>query len=341
MTRFTRSSAPVLVLITILLTALPCAVGQFAEASQKKGIAKQKKLESEAASQSKLISSMGIGSARQLVAAGLGELHDVWFRNGSSHLQLYTDEIEVAEERITWTAENHPEDNQAHLSYSIACTFELNGANPLIQENKFGDSVILYNRFSGYGVELGPGDGGCKLKESGSLVDGDVRFYWGRSSEYAQRFADAVNRLRAAARGDDLAIQPDAWNDFLLKAGAWRALPAKPPLSEEVRQHRIVAEHYVQLKNFDSALQEYEAGLAIDSMWPEGHFNAGLLYAELQYYSHAIFHMNSYLALVPDAPDAQQVRDQVIIWQAEQRKASAASAPASATSTSPSKKKQR
>ena len=30
--------------------------------------------------------------------------------------------------------------------------------------------------------------------------------------------------------------------------------------------------------------------------------------------------MNSYLALVPDAPDAQQARDQVIIWQAEQQK---------------------
>ena len=97
----------------------------------------------------------------------------------------------------------------------------------------------------------------------------------------AEAFANAVNRLRAAARGDDVAIQPEAWNDFLQKAAAWRAMPTKPPIPEEVRQHRVVAEHYVQLKDFDNALQEYEAGLAVDPMWPEGHFNAGLLYAQI------------------------------------------------------------
>lgn len=45
-----------------------------------------------------------------------------------------------------------------------------------------------------------------------------------------------------------------------------------------------------------------------------------LLYAELKYYSEAIHHMRAYLELVPDASDAQQARDQIILWQAELKK---------------------
>jgi regulator of sirC expression with transglutaminase-like and TPR domain len=53
--------------------------------------------------------------------------------------------------------------------------------------------------------------------------------------------------------------------------------------------------------------------LDIDSVWPEGHFNATLLYAELKNYDDAIRHMRAYLELVPEAPDAQAARDQMVM----------------------------
>ncbi|MGP8143265.1 MAG: hypothetical protein ACLQBU_15440 [Terriglobales bacterium] len=137
----------------------------------------------------------------------------------------------------------------------------------------------------------------------------------------AQAFATAVNRLRSAARGDDQEFQGIAWGAFQQQAAAWRALAVKPPISEEVRRHRLLAEHAVNEKQFDAAVEEYEAGLEIDPTWPEGHFNSALLCAELGYYSEALRHMRAYLELVPDAQDAQSARDQMIIWEAELRKA--------------------
>jgi tetratricopeptide (TPR) repeat protein len=128
-------------------------------------------------------------------------------------------------------------------------------------------------------------------------------------------------RLSASALGKDQDLLEADWHEFQPKASAWRALPVKPAISEEVRQHRLLAEHAVAEKQFDDAVEEYEAGLEINPTWPEGHFNAALLCAELRYYSEAIHHMRAYLELAPDAPDAQQARDQMIIWEAESKKA--------------------
>jgi hypothetical protein len=64
-----------------------------------------------------------------------------------------------------------------------------------------------------------------------------------------------------------------------------------------------------------AAAAEYEAGLEINPLWPEGHFNAALLDAETKNYDDAIWHMRAYLELVPNAPDAQEASDQIVIWQ--------------------------
>jgi tetratricopeptide (TPR) repeat protein len=136
----------------------------------------------------------------------------------------------------------------------------------------------------------------------------------------AQAFATAVNRLRSAARGEDQEVQAGSWLVFQQQAAAWRALAVKPAISEEVRRHRLLAEHSVNEKQFDAAVEEYEAGLEIDPTWPEGHFNSALLCAELGYYSEALHHMRAYLELVPEAQDAQSARDQMIIWEADLRK---------------------
>jgi tetratricopeptide (TPR) repeat protein len=142
---------------------------------------------------------------------------------------------------------------------------------------------------------------------------------WRRQGD-AQAFADALNFLSAVARGEDNGGREAEWRDFQQKAAAWRALPTKPAISEEVRKHRVLAENAVKEKQFDTAIEQYEAGLEIDPVWPEGHFNSALLAAELGYYSEAIRHMRAYVELVPDAADAQQARDQMVIWEDKLKK---------------------
>lgn len=136
----------------------------------------------------------------------------------------------------------------------------------------------------------------------------------------AQAFADALNRLHAHVLGTGAEEEAD-WRNFQEKAAAWRALSMKPTISEDVRRHRLLAENAVQEKQFADALDEYEAGLEIDPAWPQGHFNAALISAELQELHLAIRHMRAYLELVPGAPDAPQARDQIVIWESKLAKA--------------------
>jgi tetratricopeptide (TPR) repeat protein len=106
-----------------------------------------------------------------------------------------------------------------------------------------------------------------------------------------------------------------AWADFQQKAAAWRALPVKPAISEEVRLERVQAENAFREKRLADAAGHYESGLKIDPVWPEGYFNAALIEAELEDYDKAIWHMRAYVELVPDATDAREARDQIAIWQ--------------------------
>lgn len=137
------------------------------------------------------------------------------------------------------------------------------------------------------------------------------------TAEQAKTFVDAMNRLSLFARnGSAEMVQEEAeWQDFQQKAAAWRALAVKPAVSDEVRQHRLLAEDALQQKQFDTAIAEYEEGLEIDPLWPQGHFNAAVLHGEIKEYEDAIWHMRSYLELLLNAPDAQDASDQILLWQ--------------------------
>jgi len=125
---------------------------------------------------------------------------------------------------------------------------------------------------------------------------------------------------KAEMTGDVDFLKDGIRRDFPQKAAEWRALPSGPPVSEEVRRHRLVAENAIRENDFDTAVSEYIDGLESDPTWPEGHFNAALLMGELGYYSEAIRHMQAYVELVPEAPDAQAARDQIVIWGVKARK---------------------
>jgi tetratricopeptide (TPR) repeat protein len=131
--------------------------------------------------------------------------------------------------------------------------------------------------------------------------------------EDAQEAANALNRLRLHALGADQ--RTESWQAFQRQASIWRTQLPKPALPEALRQQRLLAENALQEKDFEAAILHYETGLDIEPIWPEGQFNAALLCAELGYYSDAIRHMRAYVELLPDAPDSQRARDQLIIWQ--------------------------
>jgi len=140
-----------------------------------------------------------------------------------------------------------------------------------------------------------------------SPMEGDI-FYWSEEAP-AQEFADAFNRLLYAAYRDEEFVS------FIAAAQAWRENAVKPPLSPEADRHRILAENAFQEKNLDSAIEHYETALEIQPMWPEGWFNLALMYAELKNYVDASDRMKHYLALVPNARDANDARTQMIIWE--------------------------
>ena len=128
--------------------------------------------------------------------------------------------------------------------------------------------------------------------------------------QQAETFAAGVNALRAFARDTEAPLRT-----FTARAAAWRALATKPPIPDEVRVQRMMAEDAFKANKPDEALHYYETGVLLYPTWPEGNFNAALISGDLSYYDAAIEHMQAYLELVPDAADAQAARDKILIWQ--------------------------
>ena len=147
--------------------------------------------------------------------------------------------------------------------------------------------------------------------------------------ETPQAFANALNSLRLYARAFDSSTglsppcfadkdeQARVWVEFQKRVAAWHSLPARPPLFDAVRKQQLLAEDAVNQKQFEAAAAAYDAGNQIDPMWPAGHFNAAAIYGELKDYDDAVWHMRCYLELMPNAPDAQTARDQMLLWQAK------------------------
>ncbi len=137
----------------------------------------------------------------------------------------------------------------------------------------------------------------------------------GVRSPQVNDFFAAVNRMIWDNSPDGAAARVAAQAAFAQQAAAWRAMAVKPPMPNAAHVHQVLAENAVQEKNGPKAIAEFEAALAIFPTWPNGQFNLALLYGEAGQYVDAIDHMDDYLALVPDAPDAQASRDRIIIWQ--------------------------
>jgi tetratricopeptide (TPR) repeat protein len=161
-------------------------------------------------------------------------------------------------------------------------------------------------------VQIGFGINPPRQKEAFKLYARGMGlgFAW-KSERSALRFSDAFNRLVYEAHFGS----PDGLPAFGAAAKAWRERPeSRPQPPDGWESHRVLAEQSIREKKFIDALVHYEAGLQAFPTWPEGWFNAALLYAELGEYVYAADRMRRYLELVPDAPDAKAAREKIIIW---------------------------
>jgi hypothetical protein len=145
--------------------------------------------------------------------------------------------------------------------------------------------------------------------ENGTFYMCGGPFFAWREARDAERYCDALNLLVHGAFVED----PKKMIYFGPTAQAWRD-GARPAPSADWDRFRILAENALSEKNLYKAIEYFEGGLKARPAWPEGYFNAALLYEGFGEWYTAANRMEHYLALEPNAPDAQAAREKIIIW---------------------------
>lgn len=161
-----------------------------------------------------------------------------------------------------------------------------------------------------------------KLSPNGNsiTVGGDTISAWTYPNGTLDNFKHEdleYNSIRAAwPKPCEAARRAAGWDAFKAQANAFRDAKDKPVLSDQVRQFGVLGVDSVNGRNFDEALDQFEAGLALNPLWPNGHYNAAMLYAQMMDYENAIYHVKAYLELCPpDDKELQANRDRLLLWQ--------------------------
>lgn len=144
------------------------------------------------------------------------------------------------------------------------------------------------------------------------------RFYFAARSE-AEALLQAWHVARVSAAGaDQSADDPEA--EFARRAALWRARDPRPPLSDAANRHRIVAEDATRARDYDGAIEGFEAALETDPTWPSGNFNLALLYEAVEDWEEAARYMRRFLLLEPDSDEAPAAREKIILWEGRARR---------------------
>jgi hypothetical protein len=142
-------------------------------------------------------------------------------------------------------------------------------------------------------------------------------YYWlwsGWSQADAQQIADALRVLVLDARRDVDQSFATRYQDFLQTCQPWLGSKTPAPLPEEARQHQVLAEDAASRDDLDKAMDEYAAAFKIAPCWAQGRYQDAMIEGQTQWYLVAVDDMKKYLQLVPDAPNAQALRDQILVW---------------------------
>lgn len=129
--------------------------------------------------------------------------------------------------------------------------------------------------------------------------------------ESAKVVADALLRMKIEF---DETYGPAAEEQFRKSVDEYKASGRYPDLPETVKTYDIQATTAVKNKNFETASEIYAKAIAIAPWWAKGHFNRALILAELTSTDAAVVEMQRYLYLVPNAPNAQEVRVKIAEW---------------------------
>jgi tetratricopeptide (TPR) repeat protein len=188
--------------------------------------------------------------------------------------------------------------------------------------NKIDSQYLLYGNDKGnYGIAL------ARVVSTSTEYSGGYtwRVFWQDYAHenreameiqprHAAKFEAALDYLAAQARQQEADNEVREFAQFRVQAETWRSAAVKPAMSEDAREHQVLAEFAFKEKNADKAISEYSAALSIFPTWPEGQYNLAMLAGEKKMYDVAIRHMKCYLELAPDSGDAQAAKDAVIVW---------------------------
>jgi tetratricopeptide (TPR) repeat protein len=143
------------------------------------------------------------------------------------------------------------------------------------------------------------------------------QYFWlwsGWSQADAQQIADALRVLVLDARQQVDRELATRYQKFLGLCASYLGSKTTAPVPEEARQHQLLAQDAVSRNDTDKALDEYGTAINAAPCWAQGRYQAALLEAQVGYYPIAVQDMKKYLLLDPDAPNAQSVRDQILVW---------------------------
>ena len=84
-------------------------------------------------------------------------------------------------------------------------------------------------------------------------------------------------------------------------------------ISKKARRHMIrgqaVVEKAKTQADYEKAIREFEQAAKLAPDWPEIYYNLGVVQEKVKLYGEAIENLKKYLALAPDAKDADAIRD--------------------------------
>ncbi len=104
--------------------------------------------------------------------------------------------------------------------------------------------------------------------------------------------------------------------EFRILSQNFRELPEKPSITEEQRKFLVQANAQNDNKKYTEALVLYEKAIKINPFtYPSAYYNMALISAQLKKYRYAVFNMQKYLVLAPDAEDARKAQDKIYEWE--------------------------
>ena len=126
--------------------------------------------------------------------------------------------------------------------------------------------------------------------------------------------ADALRVLVLDGRQHIDGMLAERYQKFLGLCGSYLSSKTTAPVPEEARQHQLLAQDALSRNDTDKALDESDKVVDAAPCWAQGRYQAALAEAQVGYYPVAVQNMKKYLQLYPDAPDAQAVRDRILVW---------------------------